>query len=521
MARLLRNNGGVLTRSVQTEKEILAYSVLSSGYCYQISQIYEEKYIRSEYIRKILKWNYEYFKKYKKAPQETIQNIFETKKKKLKEGEEEIIDELLVNVSEEYGSQELNVEFFLDKTRDYFKERSIVIHAEEINNLIKSGMVEEAENSIINFNRVVQDTSDIFNPLDGEEIEDFFANRKDNRLFRFHGALGQVMGWFERDWLVSVTAPEKRGKSWFLDLATLQALYSNLKVLKISLEMGKYDNKKRFYKLLTGRPMQNKRTMIIPCFDCESNQDGSCDLKYKVDNKEDLLEASGDKPKFSTKLKYKPCTYCRDNGYSKNYKVETWFTLMRRLKRMNINSVRRKARILKERFGDNLKMKIFPAYSAGIKDIEKLLDILANTNFYPDVIIIDYLDILEYMIGSYSEIGGIDHLWKSFKRIAAERHCMVLSVDQAKTSVQEKISIEVNDWSDSKKKNAHVDGKFAINQTFQEKREQRMRIGSLLHRHRGFDPNIQAIVLQSLGLGQPYLDSEIVNMDDIEMAVNF
>jgi hypothetical protein len=54
-----------------------------------------------------------------------------------------------------------------------------------------------------------------------------------------------------------------------------------------------------------------------------------------------------------------------------------------------------------------------------------------------------------------------------------------------------------------------VDKMFVLNQTPEEKINGIMRIGSIADRHEGFASNKEVMLLQSLEIGQPFLDQQI------------
>jgi len=243
----------------------------------------------------------------------------------------------------------------------------------------------------------------------------------------------------------------------------------------------------------------------IAVFDCERNQDGSCNRKQR-ENDIRLLDESGEKPKFDKTNPYEVCTWCRGNS-KKDYRVDTWFKYIS-LKEIKKKGIRRSVIDFKRMYGDNLRVRCFPPYSANSDDIRAELDDLEySEGFKPDVVIIDYIDILAPESGGLSERGNIDITWKQFKNIAASRNIIVVTADQSNKETYKR-DIQLGDTSEDKRKNAHVDLKAAMNQTPEEKLIGGMRMSVIAHRHYDFSSKREVMILQQLTIGQPLLDSE-------------
>jgi len=176
---------------------------------------------------------------------------------------------------------------------------------------------------------------------------------------------------------------------------------------------------------------------------------------------------------------------------------------------MKIKLIREKVKSFTQMYGKNLRIKSYPRFSANIYDIVNELDDLEySEGFIPDVLVIDYLDILAYPPGSYkSERDFINTTWKMAAQIAGEKNCLVITADQADAPSRGKRNLDQTSFTDDKRKDAHLDMRIAINQTFSEKQRKIARITNLFHRHKYFHPEKEVLILQELSLGQPLLDS--------------
>lgn len=487
------------------EEKILTGMIVSTPFCREVLPMLSYKYLRVDYIRKVAKWALDYYKKYEEAPNKTIQDIFENERKKIDPSEAELIEAFLTKLSGEYEREEkFNVAYHLDGAEKYFKERAVMVLGEEIQELLAGERVEQAEELIRGYREVAKAVSGWKSPFDEKYIENVFESEQTDYLFKFDGALGQLLGGFEREWLVSVGAPEKRGKTHFLAEVGVQAILSRLKTVLISLEMSDKRLSKRIYKRVTGQG-DEEGDLKFPCFDCLRNQDGSCEKRERK-NRIKLLDEDGAKPEYSAKMEYVPCTICRGNK-KKEYIPATWYTTYVK-NIITLGKTKRTTKALKRMYGDNFRLIAYPVKEANLSVIKRDLDILEYTEgFIPDVVIIDYADILGHEDSRVIGRDGINETWMSLKNLAQSRHCLVVTASQTTGPSATKKNVTSNDTAEDKRKRAHVDMSIFLSQTPEEKGEGVMRL-SKFFRHGDFNEYAQVQILQQLNTGQTLLDSE-------------
>jgi replicative DNA helicase len=164
----------------------------------------------------------------------------------------------------------------------------------------------------------------------------------------------------------------------------------------------------------------------------------------------------------------------------------------------------------KTMYGSNrFRVKAYPRFSANVGDLERDLDMLyRDDSFAPDVIVVDYADILKPEDSRQIGRDRLDETWKSLARMAGQRHCLVITASQSNRGSIYKKRVEQDDTAEDIRKLAHVDVMLSLNQTKEEKLNGIMRIGILAHRHRDFNEDFVCYVLQNLETGQVNLDSE-------------
>lgn len=502
-------------RKVDTssEKNITIGCIVSKQFIEHLTPLYNHHYIQNDFARRIIGWCLRHHKNYGEPPLENIQSIYEMEKERLKEEESEIIASFLVKLSDQYVGEDqgFNLNFNVDNMVRYFKLRELELRVAGIQSLLEDGKVEDAEEAITGYRKIAKATSKWFNPFDHSIIVETF-NEQANTLFQLPGELGRLIGPFEREWLISVMGPWKRGKTWWLQELAINAINSRLPTAFISLEMKRTTQARRIYQSITGAGSEDNRSSLFryPCFDCYHNQTNECTKPERTNNIR-LRDDNNDKPQYNPNCPYTPCTYCKDNGLTDDYQAETWWEQIERPFFTQSHTVRELKRF-GNMFGDNnLRVICYPKFSANISDIQRDLDHLYYfENFAPSVIIIDYLGILKPEDSRIIGIERIDETWKTAARLAGERKALVATGSQGTRGSQYKPSVDQNDLAQWIGQLAHIDLMFGLHQTAVEKREGVMRVNLMIHRHKEFDEDYKAIVLQNLGLGQVDLDSHIV-----------
>ena len=107
--------------------------------------------------------------------------------------------------------------------------------------------------------------------------------------------------------------------------------------------------------------------------------------------------------------------------------------------------------------------------SAG--DIERDIAIFFKEGWEPDVIVIDYADILkpEAHCKTWEYRQQINETWKVLRRISQTFHILVVTATQTSASSYNSPTIKKTDFSEDKRKAAHITGMLGINQTSEEK----------------------------------------------------
>jgi len=144
-----------------------------------------------------------------------------------------------------------------------------------------------------------------------------------------------------------------------------------------------------------------------------------------------------------------------------------------------------------------------------VKEIKALLGVWEREDgFVPDMIAIDYADLL--VPEAKTEFRHQqDNIWKGLRNLSQEKHCLVVTATQADARSYDQDLLRLSNFSEDKRKNAHVTAMYGLNQDTKD-REKRLgitRINEIVIREGDFSNNNIVYVLQNLKRGRPFLGS--------------
>jgi hypothetical protein len=496
--------------SSHIERNILTGMIVSDTVLRQLALVYKPAYFTTPFTKTIAGWCLEYLATYDTAPQEHIQDIYESHRRNgLDPTQAQLINHFLTSVSEDYEAQKsFNTEYIIDQATAYIRERSVILLKEQLEQHIETGDFMEAQVAINDYHHVENLTICGYEPLIDKNLIRRAFERSEETLLQLPGAFGALVGSLERDFLLGVAAPYKRGKTWGLGYFALQALYHHLNVAVFSLEMPIIRMTQRLLCSITGMPVTPPPNdlLLYPVWDCLLNQTGNCQNRDRINRQTIRTDESSAKMSYQEASNdYQPCTACKGRP---QFIPSTWFT-PRKVSPLTWKVAWEKGQAIYETMmGSRLKMISWPPYSAGLSQIKSVLKVWEyKDGFVPDVIIIDYADILAPEAGVKEYRHQLDRIWKGLKALAYTSHSLVITATQTNKSTLDKTNMKQGDLAEDTRKLGHVDAMLGINQTEREKSEKISRVVMIGQRYEDFSMLSQVILLQQFATGQFCLDS--------------
>lgn len=303
--------------------------------------------------------------------------------------------------------------------------------ADRVNSALSQGRLEDATDAISGFKQPeFASRVDYIEPLADEQVllkayEDtayasLIAFPPDTAFGRWFGPT------LHRDALVAFAGADKSGKSSHLASLCQRAVMQGLRVAFFNLgDLSQSQALKRWTTAFVGRP----------AFPCTYRKITS--LQYGED-KEPVCEYDG----FS------------DSGYTESDAVKAW------------------KKVAERGSPDRLRFISRPADSFTAEEIRNKLRAWADAGWVPDVIGIDYADLLGKNKQYQDSHESIGHNWKILRAIGTEFQSLVLTATQVKAEGYGTFWLGREHFSGSKAKNAHVNAMIGINITENERSQQ-------------------------------------------------
>lgn len=507
------------------ERRIVIGMVVSTDFLLKIKDTYQQKFIQSATAKTLAEWCFTYFKKYQKAPGKDIEAIFYKKAKRLPKETVSDLEELIFELSEEYVDSEINFDALSDDTQEYFTERQLFTHAEEIKALLEGGDVDTAKQVSSEFKAVTieEDPSiDFDNPKTLPIVEKSLNDVKEP-LFKLPKQLGEFMnhqlipGGF-----IAFLAPEKRGKSFLLMNLAITAVRQGVSVAFFQAgDMTTPQQLRRMCIRVARRSDLEKYCdqHYQPVRDCIHNQRDTCDKKVRECNygvfptlsvqqlreeitKDQLIEA------FRENRDYKPCWNCSE--YQQNHWGAVWLEKVPTTSPLTASEA---SKVFDQFFVKGKKRIRLSTHSSGTLSVTKVINILnkwdKEEGFRPQLILFDYVDIMA--ADSKMEFRHQENeKWKGLRRVSQlPWEPLVGTVTQSDADSYERKTLNLKNFSEDKRKYGHVTAFYGLNQDpgGREKEIGIMRINELLVREGEPNARNQVYLLQNLKRGLAYNQS--------------
>ncbi len=519
------------------ERRIVIGLIVSDTYIKEVSRIWDARILQSQMAQTLAGWCIEYFEKYEKAPGKDIEGIYLQKLKAglNKDVAEDIEEDILPDLSDEYDRTHFNVQYLMDQTKAYFRERNLSLFADQITGMVSQGDLTEAETIASEYRPLAEGTDNDLD-LSSQEADSRIATAfslAESPIVTYPGALGRFLNHqLVRGGYVAFLGSEKRGKTWTLMDLSIRSCQQGANVAFFQAgDMTEDQQLRRICISLAGRSDKPKycKSIRLPVLDCGRNFNDECDREERkgagcINPKVEANQAYSLIKDIASKSQealdelldgpgkdYKPC------GLDKcpDFVGSVWFQMTKPCKPLTAEeaqAVRReffkpKGKVIKRKRG-KFKLSTYYNGTLSIKEIRAVLDRWEQQdNFVPDVVLIDYMDLLIDPTNEFRHKQN--EIWKGGRRISQERHCLVITVTQADADSYDQDTLSLKNFSEDKRKYSHVTAFYGLNQDRKgiEKMLGVMRINELMVRDDEGGSGRQVCVIQALQQGKPFVSS--------------
>jgi archaellum biogenesis ATPase FlaH len=320
--------------------------------------------------------------------------------------------------------ESINSDYVLDQADRYFNTVRLKAAMERVEELLEVGKVVEAEAVLTKLSRVrLSSHSMVKVAEDWDAWRKAFDIDRQRPLVTYPGRLQNFLGdWLQRDTLIGFMAPDKTGKSVFLLDLAVRALRNRNRVAYFDVGDNSQDQvMRRLGSRVARQPGQeNFRQQVKVPISIIKGEDGNYEVETKTRN------------------------------FKRPVTVSAAFKAVQRL----------------SRGVDRLRLAAYPNGTASVVALaSELADWEREDGWVPDVIVIDYADILAAPPGVKDTLDQIDETWKQLRRLSQENHCLVVTATQASAAAygDKATVLKKQHFSGRKTKLAHVNGMVGIN----------------------------------------------------------
>lgn len=438
----------VVQHTGESERHAVVALVLDLKVLAAVAPHWTSRCFASKWANIVGGWAVDYWNKYRQAPgAQGLLAIYTA----WAEGEDgpvrQIIGDWLNQLPEESG---LNSDYAIDRIREIAQENAMRGLGVALTGLIDQGRTEEAKNILATFKapQIAQDASGVFPLQDASVIDEAFYNANQKPLIEYPGALGEFFGpVLAQDAFVAFLAPEKTGKTTvLLDLAWRGVC-------------------------------QGRRVAFISCGDMSQSQ-----IISRLIPRVCKAPIRGGLVNIPTELTFA----------DKEARV-VWE--QRTTRPVDLADAKK---AFAEAGGDNsdrFRLLTYPAGTVTAQDISSMANRWADEGWTPEVIVIDYADILELPKGHKEPREGINANWEELRALSTRMRCLVVTATQSDTEGYSTWLLSKKNFSDCKKKIAHVTAMIGLNMTEEERRQQVCRYNYVALREAEFMASRPAFVV--------------------------
>lgn len=400
-------------------RKVLTAMITDQVVCSRIASQWEQGGLfDSDWANLVGGWCCDYFRRYSQPPKEQITTIFQ------QWADETQVDDKIVNAIESFlqglsdsyeHTEEYPSQYLLDVAAKLFNKTRMQKEMESAKMELEQGRIVDAEERLTRLRKVELGLGSYVEPADEFEVwRQAFEFEKQRPLVTYPGAAGQFFGdSFVRGTLFSFMGPDKTGKTVYLIDLAYRAVRKRSRVALFD----------------TGDGDQDEVMIRLGC------------------------RAAG-KPERAGDYE-KPVGW-DDEGQLITSKIEAEAI-------DPVDGFKAFKRIAKK--DDVLRISCHPNSSISIDGIDGLLDDWEKDGWVPDVVVIDYADILAPLKGVRDTLEQIDETWKRMRRMSQSRHCLVVTASQSNAAAygRDKGVLGKQHFSGRKTKLAHVNGMIGIN----------------------------------------------------------
>lgn len=430
----------IVHRGGGEERQVLTAMIVDVAVLGRVASTWDKErgLFASRYANLVGGWCVDFYLQYGAAPQGAIQGLYASWASSTSDEEtSRLVESLLAGLSEDYEAQAAatNTQYVIDTAGALFNRVRVQRLIEELQGDLDGGRPGDARKRLNSWGQVELGGGagvDIFH--DEEAVLGAFKE-KGEPLVTWPGPLGQFFRRgvvFERDCLVSFIAPEKRGKTWWLMEVAWQGVMHRRNVAMFQVGDMSQDQMIVRYGVRAARHPGHSPTWPLT-------------VKLPISIAREPEEKFAYVADFKEKEFHSPIT-----GPQARAALAAAFERTKTDRSL-------------------FKLSTHPNDSITVAGIASILKDWERTGWVPDIVVIDYADIIAPMAGMADTRDQINSTWKRLRALSQSLHCCVVTATQADAASYSQPILTRANFNNDKRVNAHCTAIIGINQTNAEK----------------------------------------------------
>lgn len=402
------------------QENIITLLIYNDEHCTLLKNLIPQSLYEGIYYE-IARRVYKFIDEYKKAPKDHVFDLFTDILDGNDLSRKELYENVFQNIVE--FKDHVNVDYTIKSIKSFIGEQNLKQAVLKITDLIETKDDDKLDKIKTIFNAASKDQINLFDP--GIRLTDLdkslqFLNESNEKFYTGIKELDCKDLTPARKQLFLFIGLSGSGKTQMLINLARQSLIRGHKILHISCEMSEDRMAERYYSNLFGITKRYE--------------------PYKISQFE--TDATGN----------------LNNVYTQEYLPKTFFTQ---------DGIRQtlKDKILDSSYNlSNLYIKEFPTGTLTINGLRAFLDTLESSGFLPDLLLVDYADIMKLPSDQNYRIA-LGQIYKELRGIAVERNVAVVTVSQSNRAGKKAKKIAEDNVAEDWSKVATTDTIITYNQT--------------------------------------------------------
>lgn len=433
----------------------------------------------------IAKMAVDYFNNYGKAPGTNIGPLFRSWARRRPDEQVKTVERYLASLSDDSEAiSELSSDLMIEIAGTHFRRTQIKKLSELLEEDVLKGELDKAEERINGHAKIElgkERAIDFLN--DKEALKEVFSQGEEEPIITFPGDLGKFYGHtFRRGAFVAYAAPEKTGKSFVLWDLAYRAVKRMKKVAYFEAGDDEHETKLRMAVRIAGVPDRDN----FP-------RKGSYKVRWPLTMKGPKKEYRGRTGEDEDDEDYyAQITSTKIKEFTRPLNAKKALLAFEKFRRMNL-----------KKKGCYLMLSCHPSGTLGVRDIKNELDSWERQGWSPDMVVIDYADIMAHS-GKFREPrDSVNKTWIDLRSLSQAKNVLVVTATQANREGYGLRTLDRRALSEDKRKLAHVTALYALNVWGEEREAGVMRISCMGKRKGGYHPTRCVHVATCLALANP------------------